>query len=152
MLRVAAPHLKPVESVRPGETDPRILTVPAPEAMPTWVGAEAADLSGRHRSVAVIVADALAPIVRDALGRRTGIDLGDATQDGLDHRVTLVAAREAKGLEFDAVIVVEPAAIAAEIPAPFTSQGLRLLYVCLTRATKHLTVIHHRPLPEALGA
>ena len=152
LLRVAAPHLQPVESVRPGETDPRLLAVPAADALPTWVAAEAAELSTKHRSVAVITPDTLLRVVREALNTRSGIDLGDAAKDGLDHRVTLVAAREAKGLEFDAVIVIEPAAISAEIPAPFTSQGLRLLYVCLTRATKHLTVIHHRPLPEAMEA
>lgn len=152
LLRVAAPHLQPVESVRPGETDPHLLEVPAADALPTWIAAEAAELSTRHRSVAVITPDALWRVVREALNKRSGIDLGDAAKDGLDHRVTLVAAREAKGLEFDAVIVLEPAAITAEIPAPFTSQGLRLLYVCLTRATKHLTVIHHRPLPAPMEA
>ena len=150
LLRVAAPHLQPVESVRPGETDPRLLSVPAAEAVPTWIAAEASELAHHHRSVAVITPDSLLRPVRVALTKRTGIDLGDAAKDGLDHRVTLVAAREAKGLEFDAVIVAEPAAIAAEIPAPFTSQGLRLLYVCLTRATKHLSVVHHRPLPEPM--
>jgi DNA helicase IV len=150
LLRVAAPHLQPVESVRAGETDPRLLSVPKPDAVPTWVAAEAAELATAHRSVAVIVPDSLVRLVRQSLAKRTGVDLGDAATDGLDHRVTLVAAREAKGLEFDAVIVVEPAAIAAEIPAPFTAQGLRLLYVCLTRATKHLSVIHHHPLPDAM--
>ena len=150
LLRVAAPHLQPVESVRPGETDPRLLAVPTPDAVPTWVAAEAAELATHHRSVAVIAPDSLVRVVREALAKRSGIDLGDAATDGLDHRVTLVAAREAKGLEFDAVVVVEPAAIAAEIPAPFTAQGLRLLYVCLTRATKHLSVIHHHPLPDAM--
>ena len=150
LLRVAAPHLKPVASVRPGETEPRLMAVPKPDALPTWVAVEAAELAGHHRSVAVISPDSLLRAVREALTKRSGIDLGEAAKDGLDHRVTLVAAREAKGLEFDAVVVVEPAAIAGEIVAPFTSQGLRLLYVCLTRATKHLSVIHHRPLPDAL--
>ena len=150
LLRVAAPHLQPVQSVRPGETDPRLLSVPDATAVPTWVTAEAAELATHYRSVAVIAPDSLLRVVRETLTKRTGIDLGDAAKDGLDHRVTLVAAREAKGLEFDAIIVVEPAVIAAEIPAPFTAQGLRLLYVCLTRATKHLSVVHHHPLPEAL--
>ncbi|HUR50198.1 MAG TPA: ATP-binding domain-containing protein [Acidimicrobiales bacterium] len=150
LLRVAAPHLRPVESVRPGETDPHHVSVSRPEDLPTWVATEASELATRHRSVAVVSPDSLVRVVREALSKRSGIDLGDAATDGLDHRVTLVAAREAKGLEFDAVIVVEPAAIAAEIPAPFTSQGLRLLYVCLTRATKHLSVIHHRALPDAM--
>jgi DNA helicase IV len=52
---------------------------------------------------------------------------------------------DAKGLEFDAVVVVEPAAIAAG-----TARGLRLLYVALTRAVQELVVVHHLPLPPGL--
>ena len=50
-----------------------------------------------------------------------------------------------KGLEVDASVVVEPARIVDE-----EAQGLRSLYVALTRATKRLTVVHERPLPSAL--
>ena len=58
--------------------------------------------------------------------------------------VPVLTPREAKGLEFDHVIVVEPALVAAR------EQGLRELYVALTRPTKTLVVLHARPLPEAL--
>ncbi len=51
----------------------------------------------------------------------------------------------ANGLEFDGVVMVEPAAVVAESP-----QGLRALYVALTRPTRHLVVIHDRPLPASL--
>ena len=51
----------------------------------------------------------------------------------------------AKGLELDDVIVVEPAAIVAEDP-----QGLRLLYVTLTRSTRSLSVVHKMALPDAM--
>ncbi len=51
----------------------------------------------------------------------------------------------AKGLELDASVVVEPAAIVDQ-----EAQGLRALYVALTRATKRLAVVHARPLPEYL--
>ena len=51
----------------------------------------------------------------------------------------------AKGLEFDAVIVVEPAEIAAEGP-----HGFRLLFVALTRAVAHLAIAHADPLPPVL--
>jgi len=50
-----------------------------------------------------------------------------------------------KGLELDAAVVVEPAAIVDE-----EAQGMRALYVALTRATKRLAVVHAEPLPEAL--
>jgi DNA helicase IV len=43
------------------------------------------------------------------------------------------------------VVVVEPAAIVAE-----EQQGLRALYVALTRSTKQLTIVHARPLPESM--
>jgi DNA helicase IV len=59
--------------------------------------------------------------------------------------VTIVPAPAAKGLEFDAVVVAEPAAIAASGP-----RGLRLLYVGLTRPIQHLSVVHSHPLPAPL--
>ncbi len=52
----------------------------------------------------------------------------------------------AKGLELDGVVVVEPARIVDE-----EQQGLRALYVALTRATKRLVIVHAEPLPEALA-
>jgi DNA helicase IV len=55
----------------------------------------------------------------------------------------------AKGLEFDRVVVVEPAAIAAAEPDERT--GLRRLYVVLTRAVSALTVVHAEPLPGPLS-
>lgn len=57
--------------------------------------------------------------------------------------VPVLTPREAKGLEFDHVVVVEPALIAEE----GGEQGLRELYVALTRPTKTLVVVHSRPLP-----
>jgi len=61
--------------------------------------------------------------------------------------VPVLTPREAKGLEFDHVVVVEPALIVEE----GGDAGLRELYVALTRPTKTLAVVHSRPLPEALG-
>jgi len=62
----------------------------------------------------------------------------------------VVSATGAKGLEFDAVVVVEPASITAE---PETVEGgLRLLYVALTRPTQHLSIITSTPLPAALAS
>jgi DNA helicase IV len=58
-----------------------------------------------------------------------------------------VPAALAKGLEFDHVIVVEPAEIAEAEP-----RGLHRLYVVLTRAVSRLDVVHARPLPSALDA
>ncbi len=67
--------------------------------------------------------------------------------DALDEAsIPVLTPRQAKGLEFDHVVVVEPAAIAED-----GEQGLRELYVALTRPTKTLVVVHARPLPEGLG-
>jgi DNA helicase IV len=69
----------------------------------------------------------------------------DAEDD--DARVTVLPASLAKGLEFDHVIVVEPAEIVDAEP-----RGLHRLYVVLTRAVSRLAVLHARPLPAALSA
>ncbi|MFF3559124.1 HelD family protein [Streptomyces sp. NPDC002574] len=66
---------------------------------------------------------------------------------GLGERVVALGSLEAKGLEYDATLVVSPAEIADESPA-----GLRVLYVALTRATQRLTVLSGgRDLPDAQG-
>ncbi|MFE0552406.1 HelD family protein [Streptomyces pilosus] len=67
--------------------------------------------------------------------------------EGLGDRVVALGSLEAKGLEYDASIVVSPAEIADESPA-----GLRVLYVALTRATQQLTVVSaDRDEPDADG-
>jgi DNA helicase IV len=58
----------------------------------------------------------------------------------------VLRSREAKGLEFDAVVVVEPAQLVEE------SGSLGPLYVALTRPTQELTVVHAQPLPESLAS
>jgi DNA helicase IV len=64
--------------------------------------------------------------------------------ESLYQGVPVLTPRQAKGLEFDHVVVVEPALIAER------EQGLRHLYVALTRPTKTLVVLHASPLPSAL--
>jgi ATP-dependent exoDNAse (exonuclease V) beta subunit len=63
----------------------------------------------------------------------------------LDAPVAVMGVADAKGLEFDSVIVAEPDLIISQSP-----RGLSDLYVALTRATQRLGVMHDRPLPEAL--
>jgi DNA helicase IV len=99
-------------------------------------------------SVGVVVADADVEDVSRALGL-AHLVLG-RSDDGPDQRVTLVPASLAKGLEYDHVVVVEPAAIVAGEPSEF--QGLRRLYVVLTRAVSGLSVVHAQPLPDELAA
>ncbi len=99
----------------------------------------------REGSVGVIVPDVLAKRAATALAA-AGIPfsrLGDV--DDMAARVDLVPARLAKGLEFDHVVLLEPAAIVAAEADETT--GLRRLYVCLTRAVTSLAVLHADPLP-----
>ena len=95
-------------------------------------------------NVAVIVPASLVDAVSDAFAE-SGVEYGRATRHGLDAQITVVPVGLVKGLELDASVVVEPAAIVDE-----EAQGLRSLYVALTRATKRLAIVHARDLPEAL--
>lgn len=70
-----------------------------------------------------------------------GLDLPHADIDG----VRWLTPWQAKGLEFDAVVLVEPARILDE------RRGLSLLYVAITRSTDRLVVAHRRPLPEVFA-
>ena len=77
--------------------------------------------------------------------------LGDeeTAETEFEQHLDLVPASLAKGLEFDHVVLVEPAAIVAGEPDRVT--GLRRLYVCLTRAVTSLVVLHEEPLPAELS-
>ena len=95
-------------------------------------------------SVGVIAADAAVERLTAAL---TAAGIQTASPDDVEaaSRVTVVPASLAKGLEYDHVVVVEPAAIVSAEP-----RGLHRLYVVLTRAVSRLAVLHAEPLPEPL--
>ena len=98
-------------------------------------------------SVALIAADDQVAELREALAA-AGLQPGlvGASDDAMEtSRLVCVPATLAKGLEFDAVVVAEPAGIVAAEP-----RGLQRLYVVLTRAVSHLQIVHAEPLPEAL--
>jgi DNA helicase IV len=76
---------------------------------------------------------------------------GAAGGDLLDAPVALLGIPQAKGLEFDSVVVVEPAAIVAEgADGRDRRAGLRALYMALTRTTRRLHLVHAEPLPPEL--
>jgi DNA helicase IV len=94
---------------------------------------------GREGSVGVVAADQDVERVRAALAA-AGAEAAGPQEVGA--RVTVVPATLVKGLEYDHVVAVEPAAIAEA-----EARGLHRLYVVLTRAVSRLEVVHGRPLP-----
>ncbi|MEO7261204.1 MAG: AAA family ATPase [Jatrophihabitantaceae bacterium] len=98
-------------------------------------------------SIAVIVPDVRVPDVLAELAA-AGITAAGLESEPAE-RVTVVPATAAKGLEFDSVVLLEPAEIVAAEPNRLA--GLRRLYVCWTRAVSRLAVVHTQPLPAELA-
>ena len=141
---VVAPALAPPRAVRESGDPPRFVS--AENDLPAaLVRAARAELNAVDPgNVAMIVPVSLIATASEAL-RAAGIDFGRATRSGLEKRLAVVPVALVKGLEVDSAIVVEPVRMIEE-----ERQGLRALYVALTRATQRLTIVHHEPLPELL--
>ncbi len=152
LLPVIAPTLTPPYSVRrsAGELDLRRSSEP----LPATVVAVRQSLE-QAGTVGVVVADLQVPDVAAALGAAgvayTLLGEGERDFDPDDvRRVDLVPASLVKGLEFDHVVLLEPARLVDGEADEVT--GLRRLYVCLTRAVTSLVVVHAEDLPLALAA
>ena len=146
VLAVAAPHLRQPRSVRSTETPPVRLAVGSDELPWRVADTAAAELSRvPGGAVAVIAAESMVERLAAGLAER-GVAFGEPDRSGLNEAITLVPVGVVKGLEFDSVIVVEPARIVAE-----SAQGLRALYVALTRATKRMTIVNAEPLPAPIA-
>jgi DNA helicase IV len=155
LLPVIAPGLAPPTSVRRARGELVVVGVDGPAARGRLVDLVGAALA-RVGSVRLITPDASVPEVRAALagaGIAHGV-LGEGPTEITDADVDptlldVVPVSLAKGLEFDHVVLLEPAAVVAGEPDRVT--GLRRLYVCLTRAVTSLAVLHVEALPEELG-
>jgi len=146
VMHAATPGLRAPRSVRDGDEVPVITAVDSAEALNEAVIARARVLlqqtdGGR---TAIICPDDMVDQMSSTL-TAASVPHGRAQAAGLDENLSIVPASLAKGLELDDVIVVEPSAIVAD-----DAQGLRLLYVTLTRSTRSLTVVHRMPLPDAM--
>ncbi len=144
LLGHIAPGLAPARSVRqdPGSL---VITAVLPGAMDGTLAAACADALDRPGSAAVIAADDQVAGISAVLGK-AGLEHQTLLGGGNESLpLTVVPVTLAKGLEFDQVIVVEPARIVAS-----EARGLHRLYVALTRAVSRLTVLHAEPLPEPL--
>jgi DNA helicase IV len=145
VMMAATPTLRAPTSVRDGDERPELVHVGASELLTAVVAAtKDLDADVADGNIAVVVPDAMFEPVSLAL-QDAGIEHGRATRSGLEMGITVVPVSVVKGLELDGVIVVEPADIVAG-----EQQGLRALYVALTRSTKRLTIVHAKPLPEAM--
>lgn len=134
VLATAAPGLTAPEAFpRQIEEEPRWRVVALDELMNAVVSS-VKDYSSRGLFVGVIVAEPQMVSVRTAF-RAAGIKYSESADGGLSQGINLVSPEESKGLEFDAVVVVEPASILE------LAQGDKLLYVALTRTVHHLDVI-----------
>jgi DNA helicase IV len=165
LLPVIAPELRPASSLRADPSSLSVVAVPGGK-MGTATATACSEALEAPGSVAVICADAQVGDVSRAL-RAAGLAFGvlgspasaahqeaagqadagqgEAGQEAAGQRLAVVPVTLAKGLEFDHVVLVEPAAIAAG-----EAHGLRRLYVGLTRAVSRLVVLYAEPLPSAL--
>ena len=124
------------------------LPAPSPELVRAVVAACRESLRNEG-SIGLIAADDRVPLLAAALDAAGLPYLDPGVETSAEARLTLVPASLAKGLEYDYVVLDEPAAIVDG--EPDTRTGLRRLYVCLTRPVSGLTVLHARPLPQALA-
>ncbi len=97
-------------------------------------------------TLAVIVPEALLPEVEPALAEAFGAEFGRGPR-GLTRAIALLTAQEAKGLEFDVVVVVEPQRIVDEV-----ARGASALYVAMTRPTQRLHLVTTGALPPGIDA
>ncbi|MEM9201614.1 MAG: AAA family ATPase [Actinomycetota bacterium] len=143
LLAVTAPEITPSTSIRQ-----RGLGAEHHEVGRTGVPAKVAELAvglgGDWSTIGVVCPDERFDDVLAAL-RDAGLDAGDTRRVlELDHAISVVTPPTAKGLEFDATVVVEPAAF-VDLP-----NGLRLLYVALTRCVQRLLIVRSEPMPAPL--
>ncbi len=157
VLREAAPRVTPPRPVRESGEQPEFVA-----AAPAGLADRVAEVVAHELAAvgpgrtAVLAPSVLLPELARTLDEHglDAVDPRDPRGPGLSALLVLLPANVANGLEFDAVVVVEPALIASgdgtEGPAPPTTRGLRTLYVALTRPTRRLAVVHSRPLPPSL--
>lgn len=150
VMDVAADVLHAVDPTAAAPTSVRETGLPprAVRADPTLLAKTAAELAESELveaaggTVAVLVPPPLLSDVRTAVTERLP---AETSGEPLEAPVSVLSVHAAKGLEFDCVIVVEPAVVTSA-----GRNGLRDLYVALTRPTQRLTVVHAEPLPTAL--
>ncbi|MEO3750707.1 ATP-binding domain-containing protein [Streptomyces sp. B6B3] len=149
LLPAIAPGLAEATSIRESAGSLAVRRVAAEDLTPSVVAA-CRDALGHEGSIGLIAADPRVPELGAALDAAGLPFLAPGEETSRTSRLTLVPASLAKGLEYDHVVLDEPAAVVAAEPDERT--GLRRLYVALTRAVSGLAVVHAKPMPEWLVA
>jgi DNA helicase IV len=144
LLPDIAPGLPPALAVR-DTPDALTSVVVTPEAVPAEVAARVGGALDRPGSVGVIVPADRTAAVGAALDAR-GIAWAGVEDAAPATRVNVLTAEQAKGLEFDVVVLAEPERLAAG-----ELRDLRLLYIAITRAVLRLVLVQSAPLPARLG-
>ena len=138
LLPLIAPDVAAPISYREGDEPPRIVRA-EPEHLVSTAVREAGHEALREGRTGLIAPAGILAELEPLLPH---------PETAFDEVIQALTPRAAKGLEFDRVVLVEPTAIVAEGDG---IDGLRALYVALTRATKTLVVVHAHPLPPELG-
>jgi DNA helicase IV len=141
VLAAGAPGVEPTRAVRTTGEHPEFRRVD--HGALVAAAAEGARRVAGEGTVAVVAPLDLHDEIVDALG---DLDVVADSVEALDAEIAVLTPMDVKGLEFDHVVVVEPAQLVSADAA-----GLRMLYVTLTRATRRLVVVHAEPLPDALA-
>jgi DNA helicase IV len=144
LLPIAAPHVTPAASVRETGDPPAVHTYPV-EDLDESVAELAVAFSRRYATLAVVVPHAWLDRITGQLDARDARYVADGGET-LEGRIAVLSPTEAKGLEFDAVVVVEPAEIVRTEPG-----AERALFVALTRAVQHLAIVQSEALPPPLA-
>lgn len=149
-----APSLLVPNAIRPGAGDVGWRSIPH-DGIAAAVASDVAALLAGHaedRTVGVIVGPGLRQEVSAAL-EQAGIDFGSVERDGISRSVTVLPAAASKGLEFDHVILADPASFVGQAEqGRDRTWSLPFLFVALTRATQSLGIVFDRELPWPLEA
>jgi DNA helicase IV len=144
LLPRIAPEILIPNAVREGPEEPRLLAIDETDLGPALVRDVMRRVEG-DRTVGIVARPGDHERLRALLGE-SGIRAGDVLADGLARQVTVLSPAQAKGLEFDHVVVVEPAAIAGP------DEQWAYVYIALTRATRTLSVLYSTREPFEVPA
>ncbi|WP_405008530.1 hypothetical protein OHV13_34385 [Kitasatospora purpeofusca] len=146
VLKAIAPGLRPARAVRRGARRPRFeaVTRAGLPARLAALAAEAARGAQGSRTAVIVPSADLERFAAAVAARVPGASWG--AEADLEREVVVLNPRQAKGLEFDSVVVADPQGMLCGSP-----RGLSDLYVALTRAGRTLHVLHPGPLPDVLS-